>query len=162
MIKHRKFHSRYIGDDFLEYFGEYKKIIRELGTEVETLYGAHRRLDRLVLVDDDTLQNWEFHFKPIDGDELRKFYEYNNIKFDNIISFDGSYVLRFTANVVTDGFDLINEFYDEIAAEKSRTHAPRDNAPTVSLESAIEAQNAEDYDVDEAEKLMKELDDERK
>lgn len=68
------------GDDFLEYFGEYKKIIRELGTEFETLYGAHRRLDRLVLVDDDTLQNWEFHFKPIDGDELRKFYEYNNVK----------------------------------------------------------------------------------
>lgn len=78
--KTSKISFKVYGDDFLEYFGEYKKIIRELGTEVETLYGAHRRLDRLVLVDDDTLQNWEFHFKPIDGDELRKFYEYNNVK----------------------------------------------------------------------------------
>ena len=67
-------------DDFLEYFGEYKKIIRELGTEFETLYGAHRRVDKLVLVDDDTIQNWEFHFKALDGDDLMKFWEYNNVK----------------------------------------------------------------------------------
>lgn len=68
------------GNDFLEYFGEYKKIIRELGAEFETLYGAHRRLDKLILVDDDTLQNWEFHVKAIDGDDLRKFYGYVNVK----------------------------------------------------------------------------------
>ena len=48
------------GNDFLTYFGECKKIIRELATEFETLYGKHGRLDKLVLVEDDTLQNWEF------------------------------------------------------------------------------------------------------
>lgn len=41
-------------DDFLQYFGEYKKVIAELGTEIDTLYGKHRRLDKLILVDDDT------------------------------------------------------------------------------------------------------------
>ena len=29
------------GDDFLRYFGEYKRIVEELGTEVHTLYGTH-------------------------------------------------------------------------------------------------------------------------
>lgn len=51
------------GDDFLRYFGEYKRIVEELGTEVHTLYGTHRRLDKLVLVDDGTLQNLEFELK---------------------------------------------------------------------------------------------------
>lgn len=44
------------GDDFLNYFGEYKKIIRELETEVQSLKGSYRRLDKLILVDDDTLE----------------------------------------------------------------------------------------------------------
>ena len=56
------------GDDFLRYFGEYKKIIDELGTEVHTLYGTHRRLGRLVLVEDNTLKNWEVDLKEINGE----------------------------------------------------------------------------------------------
>lgn len=68
------------GNDFLEYFGEYRKIIRELGTEIDTLYGKHRRLDKLVLVDDNTLQNWEFQLKAIGEGELLQSWEYNNVK----------------------------------------------------------------------------------
>lgn len=68
------------GDDFLKYFGEYKKIIRELGTEVDTLYGGNRRLDKLVLVDDGTLQNWEFESQDLDEDTLKKSWCYNNLK----------------------------------------------------------------------------------
>lgn len=29
--------------DFIQYFGEYKEIIRELGTEINTRFGAQRR-----------------------------------------------------------------------------------------------------------------------
>lgn len=68
------------GNDFLEYFGEYRTIIRELGTEIDTLYGKHRRLDKLVLMDDDTLQNWEFLLNNIGEDELEQSWQYNNIK----------------------------------------------------------------------------------
>lgn len=68
------------GNDFLRYFGEYKKIIRELSTEFETLYGKHGRLDKLVLVEDDTLQNWEFEFKRLDKESLKRFWNYNAIK----------------------------------------------------------------------------------
>ena len=67
-------------NDFLKYFGEYKKVISELGTEIDTLYGKHRRLDKLILVDDDTIQNWEFEFGIIGEDELIKSWEYNIIK----------------------------------------------------------------------------------
>ena len=68
------------GDDFLRYFGEYGEIIQELGTEVDTLYGSNRRLDKLVLVDDGTLQNWEFESQDLDEDTLKKSWWYNNLK----------------------------------------------------------------------------------
>ena len=95
------------------------------------------------------------------GSDDLKFYSYNNIKFDNIISFDGNYVLRFTADIVEDGYDLINDFFDAVADEKSRNHAPRNNAAEISLENIVEAQNIENYDVDKAEDLMKELNNEK-
>jgi len=83
------------GDDFLEYFGEYKKIIRELGTEVHTLYGTHRRLDRLALVDDNTLQNWEFEVKEINDDTLSRIWEYNNLKSAEIGTIMDSFIISF-------------------------------------------------------------------
>ena len=83
------------GDDFLKYFGEYKKIIRELGTEVHTLYGAHRRLDRLALVDDNTLQNWEFEVKDINDDTLSRIWEYNNLKSAEIGAIMDSFIISF-------------------------------------------------------------------
>ena len=83
------------GDDFLKYFGEYKNIIRELGTEVHTLYGAHRRLDRLALVDDKTLQNWEFEVKDINYDTLIRIWEYNNLKSAEIGAIMDSFIISF-------------------------------------------------------------------
>ena len=68
------------GDDFLRYFGEYAEIIQELGTEIDTLKGKNKRLDKLVLVDDGTLQNWEFELKDLDKDTLKKSWCYNNLK----------------------------------------------------------------------------------
>lgn len=59
------------GGDFLRYFGEYAEIIQELGTETDTLNGKNKRLDKLILVDDGTLQNWEFEFQDLDEDTLK-------------------------------------------------------------------------------------------
>ena len=83
------------GDDFLKYFGEYHRIIRELGTEIHTLYGTHRRLDRLVLVDDDTLQNWEFELKNISKDTLTRLWQYNNLKSAEIGKITDSFIISF-------------------------------------------------------------------
>ena len=90
------------------------------------------------------------------ADDLR-LYEYDNIHFIEIVPFDGNYVLRFSANVVTDGEDLIAEFYNEIAAEKSKNHEARKNAPEIDIETVIAAQEAENYDFDQAQDLIKEL-----
>lgn len=83
------------GDDFLRYFGEYKKIIRELGTEFYTLTGQHCRLDKLVLVEDDTLQNWEFEFKRLNKDSLKRFWRYNNDKSSQTGKILDSFVVSF-------------------------------------------------------------------
>ena len=90
------------------------------------------------------------------ADDLR-LYEYDNIHFIEIVPFDGNYVLRFSANVITDGEDLIAEFYNEIAAEKSKNHEARKNAPEIDIETVIAAQEAENYDFDQAQDLIKEL-----
>ena len=82
-------------NDFLEFFGEYRKIIEELGTEVHTLHGSHRRLDKLVLVDDDTLQNWEFEFKQIGEDTLTRIWGYNNLKSAEIGKIMDSFIISF-------------------------------------------------------------------
>ena len=82
-------------DDFLMYFGEYKKIIGELGTEIHTLGGAHKRLDKLVLVDDDTLQNWEFEFRAIKENTLSKIWQYNNLKSAEISKIMDSFIISF-------------------------------------------------------------------
>lgn len=82
-------------NDFLRYFGEYKKIIRELPTELDTLYGMNRRLDKLILVDDGTLQNWEFQFKNTDECQLKTFWEYNNVKSAQTGKIVDSFVVSF-------------------------------------------------------------------
>lgn len=142
----------YVPDGRRQFDNVHKLFLKSL----EKIYMGDKRSD---IVDFHALS---FITSNAYGSDDLKFYEYDNIKFDNIISFDGSYVLRFTADIVTDGFDMIDEFFDEIADEKSKNHAPRKNAPTISLESAVEAQEAEDYDVDKAKNLMDELNNEGK
>ncbi|MBQ8017983.1 MAG: hypothetical protein IJ258_07745 [Methanobrevibacter sp.] len=82
-------------DDFKKYFQEYKKIIREMETEVQTLQGSYKRLDKLVLVDDDTLENWEFEFKKIDKDTLKKIWEYNKLKSAQTGKIVDSFIISF-------------------------------------------------------------------
>lgn len=89
------------------------------------------------------------------SDDLRE-YEYNNIKYELILTFDGNYILRFTADIVKDGTDMITEFYDESAAEKSDKHEMRKGA-NFSYEAGVEMIEKDNYDAETAEKLMGEL-----
>ena len=83
------------GDDFLRYFGEYIRIIEELGTEVHTLYGTHRRLDKLVLVDDGILQNWEFEYHKLTQSTLSKIWDYNKLKSSETGKIMDSFIICF-------------------------------------------------------------------
>lgn len=89
------------------------------------------------------------------SDDLRE-YEYDGIKYELILEFDGSYVLRFTANIVKDGLDMITEFYDEATAKKCEEHEMRKGAQ-INYETAVEIQERDKYDVETAEKLIEEM-----
>lgn len=82
-------------------------------------------------------------------------YAFKNIKFDNIIKFEESYVLRFTAEN-DEKHDFLDEVYDEATEELSRTHAPRKNN-TVSAEVFMKELNDEQFDEKQAGELLKDL-----
>ena len=92
-------------------------------------------------------------FRAFGTDDLKK-YTYNNIEFDNILIFDGHYIIKFTADIVNDGEDLINEFYCKEEEEKSRIHAHRnENEQTIDFLTAL--CKAEDkYDYEQAKDLI--------
>lgn len=89
------------------------------------------------------------------SDDLRE-YEYDGVKYELILEFDGSYVLRFTADIVKDGLDMITEFYDEATAKKCEEHEMRKGAQ-INYETAVEIQERDKYDVETAEKLIEEM-----
>lgn len=117
---------------------------------IEKIYMGDKRSG---IIDFDTL---EFTSYNAYGTDDLKQYKYKNISFDNIIEFDGSYVLRFVAEVEVDGYDIISEFYDEIAAEKSKNHEMRKGA-VLDIANVIEAKVEDEYDVEQAKKLVEEL-----
>jgi len=45
-------------------------------------------------------------------------YQYENIKFDKIVEFNGHYVIKFTANIIIDGLDIIEGFRQTNLDEK--------------------------------------------
>lgn len=95
--------------------------------------------------------------KAYGSPDLKRF-EYDNIKFVDIIDFEGNYVLRFKANILHDGIDYVEEFYDAVADEKSRNHERRENSE-LNLGNVIDIRQEEEYNVEEAEKLIEELND---
>ena len=95
-------------------------------------------------------------FRAFGTDDLKK-YTYNNIEFDNILIFDGHYVIKFTADIVNDGEDLINEFYCNEEEEKSRMHAPRnENGQTIDFLTAL-CKTEDKYDYEQAKDLIENL-----
>lgn len=45
-------------------------------------------------------------------------FEFNNIVFEKVIEYDGHYILRFNANIVKNGVDELNNFYNKEMAER--------------------------------------------
>ena len=96
-----------------KYESQFNRRHKPFLNELEAVYMGDTQSD---IIDFDTLAFTTF--KAYGADDLI-YYKYNNIKFDNIVEFNGDYVLKFFADIECDGDDLINEFYDEIAAKKN-------------------------------------------
>ena len=133
------------------YKSQFNTIHKLFLKELENIYMGDVRSDVI-----DFKQVEFISFRAFGTDDLKK-YTYNNIEFDNILIFDGHYVIKFTADIVNDGEDLINEFYCKEEEEKSRMHAPRnENGQTIDFLTAL--YKAEDkYDYEQAKELIGDL-----
>lgn len=133
------------------YKSQFNTIHKLFLKELENIYMGDVRSDVI-----DFKQVEFISFRAFGTDDLKK-YTYNNIEFDNILIFDGHYVIKFTADIVNDGEDLINEFYCNEEEEKSRMHAPRnENGQTIDFLTAL--CKAEDkYDYEQAKDLIENL-----
>lgn len=92
-------------------------------------------------------------------DDLLKF-EFENIKFENIIKFEDSYVLRFIGDNVLFGYDIVmEEMYDEQTDIKNKTHAPRNETIIDATHLFNTEENTDEDKNEEALKLLKEYND---
>ena len=81
-------------------------------------------------------------------------YKFKNIVFENILKFDGSYVLRFAVENEVWTNDLLDEMYDEQTAALNAEHAPRKNN-VYSLEFGVKQED--EYDTEQASDLLSQL-----
>ena len=135
---------------FSKYPAEFNRLSRQFVNAMMAIYVGDTRSE---LLDIDKLS---FITKNAYGADDLILYSYENFEFKDIIEFDGSYVLRFLCDVVEEGTDLIEEFYDEATEQKSREHAPREGA-VISMENAQEIIDRDSYDVDTAKELLEDL-----
>ena len=133
------------------YKSQFNTIHKLFLKELENIYMGDVRSDVI-----DFKQVEFISFRAFGTDDLKK-YTYNNIEFDNILIFDGHYVIKFTADIVNDGEDLINEFYCNEEEEKSRMHAPRnENGQTIDFLTAL-CKTEDKYDYEQAKDLIENL-----
>lgn len=133
------------------YKSQFNTIHKLFLKELEKIYMGDVRSDVI-----DFKQVEFISFRAFGTDDLKK-YTYNNIEFDNILIFDGHYVIKFTADIVNDGEDLINEFYCKEEEEKSRMHAPRnENGQTIDFLTAL-YKTEDKYDYEQAKELIGDL-----
>lgn len=85
-------------------------------------------------------------------------YKFKIVSFENILKFDGSYVLRFAVENEIWANDLLDEMYDEATEEKSRKHEARKNN-TISVDVFLTELEGDKYDTERAEDLLKTLKD---
>lgn len=133
------------------YKSQFNTIHKLFLKELEKIYMGDVRSDVI-----DFKQVEFISFRAFGTDDLKK-YTYNNIEFDTILIFDGHYVIKFTADIVNDGEDLINEFYCKEEEEKSRMHAPRnENGQTIDFLTAL-YKTEDKYDYEQAKELIGDL-----
>lgn len=88
------------------------------------------------------------------GSEDSLLYSYDNIKFKEAIIFDGNFVLKFNANIKSDGIDLTHKFYDE---KMSKKYMNKETKGIAMVGWTPNMSEEEDYDIKEAEKLKNKL-----
>jgi len=134
------------------YKQQFNNISKLFQSELDRIYQGDKRSD---IIEFDKLS---FVTKNCYGSDDMFLYEYGNVKFDDIIKFDGSYVLRFIAQTLTNGFDMIQEFYNEKTAIKNENHEARENA-AIDFNAASAMIAKDNLDVSDVQELIDKLND---
>jgi hypothetical protein len=133
------------------YVKQFDNTSKMFNKAIERIYMGETRSDII-----DFNEVWFISYNAYGSDDL-KLYRYGRIKFDDIKMFDGSYVLRFVGDILVDGEDLIEEYYDKSADVKSQNNEPR-NKDGATLDVALMYNNQqEEVDVETAKKLIEEM-----
>ena len=133
-----------------QYRQQFNNISKLFQAEVDRIYQGDVRSD-LVIFD----KIW-FKTSGAYGADDMLLFEYDDIKFDNIIKFDCSYVLRFYCHILTNGNDELTEIYNEEMAKKYEEKAAREGA-IIDFNAMAAIKAKEDMDVSEDIDLMNKL-----
>lgn len=90
-------------------------------SEMKKIVNGYRQSD---IVDIDSVK---FITYKAFGSDDSLLYEYNNVKFKSIDIYDGNFVIKFNANIVSDGIDLISKYKDDVMSEKYKNKAQKSN-----------------------------------
>lgn len=133
-----------------QYRQQFNNITKLLQAELDRIYQGDVRSD---LVQFDKV--W-FKTSGCYGADDMILFEYDDAKFDNIIKFDGSYVLRFYCHILTNGKDEIDEVYNEEMARKYSNKEAREGA-MIDFDAMAAIKAKEELDVSEDLELLNKL-----
>lgn len=129
-----------------KYESQFNRRHRPFLNELDNIYQGFKQ--------SDVLEMKEVHFvtfRAWGAPDLVEF-SFNNVEFDTIVEYNGDYVLKFFADK-NEKNDILNEFYDEIAEQKSQAHEKRKKKNEINL-FEVTANKEPEYDVDEANRLI--------
>ena len=135
-----------------QYRQQFNNISKLFQAELDRIYQGDVRSD---LVQFDKI--W-FKTSGCYGSDDMVLFEYDDVAFDNIIKFDGSYVLRFYCHILTNGKDGIDKVYNEEMAKKYENKEAREGA-TVDFEAMAAIKAREEIDVSEDLELLNKIKD---
>ena len=114
------------------YVSQYKKqfdnISQMFQSELDRIYQGDKRSE-ILQFDKLSFTTMNCYGVP----DLYRF-EYGNPIFEDIIKYDGCYVLRFYCDILVNGEDTLNDIYHEATNEKNKNHEMRKGA-TVDFET---------------------------
>ena len=124
VVKKNKENNVYLHLYVSEYADEYNLILTKgFINEIDKIFNKKISCDSDIF---NIEKIWFITQNAYNYDDLFKF-EYNNIKFDNIVKFDGSYVIILNANVLVDGEDLVKKYHNKNIEDKYKNKEPKNN-----------------------------------
>lgn len=140
-----------------KYPSQFDRLYNMFLVNIDKIYQGDKKSD---IVDFDELSFVTFNAY---GSEDYKRYTYNNISYNNIVEFSENeskeknlYILTFHANIKEDGYDMLNEFYDEIADKKFKNKDKRNKEASIDFINASYELN-DKYDYEAAKTLIDKL-----